>query len=388
MYPSHLVSHRTKQHSIHLKIFKLAVILLLFFFMSTSPVMAEVTLRVMTWVGYSPDAQVAEFEEKMSKKYGETVKVKIHYINGYDEAFTLLRRGEADVTALVDHILHDGRYQFIANKLIIPLEIDKIPHYHSVLADYKPYVEHKGKVYAAPIASGPYGLAYNTKYFDKPPESWNVLWDPKYKGKYAITNGIFEVNVYVTALTMGYSRDKLGDFDGLNTAEFKAKLTSLVKNTESFWPGIDEPYHLQGLHLATSWGFSIPGLRELGEEWKMAEPIEGSPSWIDVQAINQSLANKPLKKAIAHEWINFTLSPEFQIKVIAEGIATPPVTESAIDRLSAEQKQSFHVGDKDFIKKYRVTYPTIKSERNRNGIKYLWNEANKGIVKPVRSESR
>lgn len=349
------------------------------------PSQAEVTLRVMTWVGYSPDEQVHDFEQRMSKKYGEAVKLKIFYMNGYDEAFNLLRRGEADVVVLVDHILRDGRYRFIANKLIIPLDRELVPNYRDVLDVYKPYVEYDGEVYGAPIASGPYGLAYNTKYFDEPPKSWNILWDAKYKGRYAITNGIFEVNIYVTALAMGYPRDSLGDFDGLNTPQFKARLRTLVENAESFWPGIDEAHHLQGLQLATSWGFSMPGLSELGENWQMAEPLEGSPTWIDVHTINQSLANKPLKKALANEWINYTLSPEFQGKVIVDGIATPPVTTSAVDQLSKQQKKDFHLGDKDFTRKYRVVYPTIKQERNRNGIKHLWQEANQGIEKPVRT---
>jgi spermidine/putrescine-binding protein len=376
--------HGTRLGKMKIKLFVLTFLAMHFFFL-VSPVCAETTLNLMTWVGYAPDKQVQEFEKRMTEKYGETVKLKVHYINGYDEAFNLLRRGEGDVVVLVDHILHDGRYRFIANKLIIPLDRELTPNYRFVLDAYKPYVECDNDIYAAPIASGPYGLAYNTKYFDDPPKSWNILWDPHYIGKYAITNGIFEVNLYATALAMGYTRDSLGNFDGLNTPQFKARLRSLVENAESFWPGIDEAHHLQGLHLAASWGFSIPALRELGEEWKMAEPVEGSPTWIDVHTINQSLANKPLKRKLANEWINYTLSPDFQRKVIVEGIATPPVTTSAVAELSERQRNEFHLDDKDFIKKYRVVYPTIKKERNRNGIKYLWTEANKGIEKLVRT---
>ena len=346
---------------------------------------AEVTLRIMTWLGYSPDAQVAEFERRMSEKYAQKVSVKIHYINGYDEAFSLLRRGEADICVLVDHILHDGRYQFIANKLILPLDLSKLPNFADLLPTFKPYVEHRGETYAAPIAAGPYGLAYNTRYFDEPPTSWNILWDPKYRGQYAITNGIFEVNLYVTALAMGYTRDQLGDFDALNQKPFRDKLRQLVENAESFWPGIDEPHHLKGLKLATSWGFSLPGLRELGEDWRMAEPEEGSPAWIDVHAINQSLADEPTKLAIAHDWIDYTLSADFQYEVIVTGIGTPPVTLGAQDRLSPAQAKAFRVGDKDFFERYRVTYPTIKSERTRNGIKFLWESAISGISKPERS---
>lgn len=116
----------------------------------------------------------------------------------------------------------------------------------------------------------------------------------------------------------------------------------------------------------------------------MAEPIEGSPAWIDVNSIRESLKTDPLKMKLAHEWINYTLSPEFQLKVIVEGIATPPVTDTAIEQLSDEQKTTFHLDDKDFIKNFRHYYPTIESERTRNGNKLLWQAANKGVDKPVR----
>ncbi len=347
---------------------------------------AEVTLRLMTWVGYSPESQVQEFEKAMSVKYGKPVKLKIHYINGYDEAFTLLRRGEADVIVLVSHILNDARFQFIANKLISPIDLTKVPHFKSVRKEYETHVKEKGVVYATPIASGPYGLAYNKKYFTEPPTSWNVLWDPKYAGQYAITNGIFEVNLYVTALAMGYAPNSFGEFETLNNPEFKAKLRALVENCESFWPGIDEAHHLQGLQLATSWGFSIPTLRDLGEDWEMAEPSEGSPAWIDVHTIRQSMSKEPLKMDLAHEWINYTLSPEFQVKVIAEGIETPPVTTSAVAKLSPKQRQAFHVDNEDFLKKHRVYYPTITSERTRNGLKLIWQEANRGITKAIKKK--
>ena len=350
------------------------------------PSKADVELRLMTWVGYSPDAEVAQFEKAMTEKYKQSVSVKIHYINDYDEAFTLLRKGEADVIVLVSHILNDARFQFIKNELIAPMDRKRVPNYEKIMGAYKDHCEDGGKLYAVPIASGPYGLAYNKKYVNEPPKSWNVLWDPKYKGKYAITNGIFEVNLYVTALAMGYPKDSFGDFVKLNNSEFRGRLRSLIENAESFWPGIDEAHHLQGLHLATSWGFSMPGLKELGEDWAMAEPEEGSPAWIDVHTIRKTMESDPFKMKLAHDWINFTLTPDYQLKVIVEGIATPPVTTDAAARLSQEQRKAFNLDDPEFNKNFRAYYPTITSERTRNGLKLIWKQANKGVDKPVRQK--
>ena len=40
-----------------------------------------------------------------------------------------------------------------------------------------------GKVYAIPFAFDSIGLIYDTDKVKPAPTSWNVLWDPKYKGK-------------------------------------------------------------------------------------------------------------------------------------------------------------------------------------------------------------
>ena len=59
-----------------------------------------------------------------------------------------------------------------------------------------------GKVYAIPYAFDSIGLIYDTDKVKPAPTSWNVLWDPKYKGKVlGYDNG--EHNFSFTALDHG-----------------------------------------------------------------------------------------------------------------------------------------------------------------------------------------
>lgn len=344
-----------------------------------TPSFANYSLNLLTWDGYAPDEFVTEFEEYIQKKYGKTVKINRAYLQDTTEIFGLVRTGKADIFVPTQHILNDERWKFIENKLALPLNLDNIPNYKYLQKSFSPYTTFSDKVYAIPIAHGSYGLIYNAKYFETPPTTWNVLWDEKYKGKYTITNGTTEVNIYITALALGYDANEMSNFSKLNNDIFRQKLRALVQNAHSFWPGIDSPHHLKGLYMGTSWGWSLSALRKTGEDWRMIDPEEGSPAWVDLHAIGQSLRNKPFLKKIAEEWINYTIGKKFQIEVVVNSLSSSPVTENIIEELSKENIRQFHLDDPEYFAKYRHLYPTIEKKRDRNGLKILWDTASRGI---------
>ncbi len=345
----------------------------------SSQALAEDVLNLLTWDGYAPDEYITEFEGFVEKKYGKKVKINRTYLQDTTEIFVPVRTGKADIFVPTQQILNDGRWKFVENKLALPLNLENIPNFKHVLKSFTPYTTFGGKVYAAPIAHGAYGLAYSTKYFSTPPKSWNILWDKKYKGKFAITKGTTEVNIYVTALTMGYDPADMSNFSKLNNEAFHTKLRALVENAHSFWPGIDSPHDLKGMHMGASWGWSLSGLKELGEEWKMVDPEEGSPAWVDSHALGHSLKNKPFLKKVAEEWINFTLGKKYQVDVVVNYLSCAPVTQNIVDELPEEKIKEFHLDDPNYVAKYRHFYPTIKKKRDRNGIKILWENATKGV---------
>ena len=314
-------------------------------------VFAEDVLNMLTWDGYAPDEHVAEFEKYIHQKYGRKVRIERSYLQDTTEIFVPVRTGKVDIFVPTQHILNDGRWKFIDNKLALPLNLDNIPNFKYLIKSLEPYTTFSNKVYAAPIAHGAYGLVYNTKYFKTPPKTWNILWDDAYKGKYSITKGTTEVNIYITALAMGYDVADMSVFSKLNNEQFRQKLRVLVQNAHSFWPGIDSPHHLKGLHLGTSWGWSLHGLREMGENWEMIDPEEGSPAWVDSHAIGHSLKNKPFLKKVAEEWINYTLGKKYQIEVVVNYLSSAPVTQNIIDGLSEEKIKEFHLDDPEYVSK-------------------------------------
>lgn len=337
-------------------------------------------LRLLVWEGYAPETQRAKFRRFISEKYSIDVILKVNYIVNAEDGFAALRLKKADIVSPAHNRINDKRFRMIDSGLLLPLNLDNLPNYQQLNPSFKhsKYLVKDGVHYGLPFAWGPYGLVYNTAYFDEPPQSWNVLWDPKYKGQYSIAD-YAEINIFLTALAMGYDKKALSDFDQLNNKAFQAKLTSLLINAKSLWEGVDTADDLMQKKLASSWGFSLPELKKRGEIWKWAYPKEGVPGWIDNHVLSQELADKPELKRIAEEWINFTISNEFQTSVLVEALGTNPVNTMTVETASEAQKQGFYAKSLSEPKALIVLMPQL-DRRTRNGIDNLWNTALKHFL--------
>lgn len=345
-------------------------------FMLPMHIQAEVTLNMLTWEGYSPDGQVKRFKKLVKEKYNEDLTFNITYISSADEYFDNIRRKSVDIIAPSHNIIKDQRYKLIVAKLILPIDIENIPNYSKLLPALKNagYTTEKGKLYSVPLVHGPYGLAYNVDKLSSPPESWNIFWDPKFKDKYTISSDYSEVNVYIAALAEGVSPSDLTNIEKLKSPEISQRLTQLIKNANSLWEGVDSADGFQNNVIGAAWGFSFPELAKRGQTWKMADPKEGTTGWVDGHAITYTLRDKPKHKRIAEEWINFTISDDFQLNAIVKGIGSAPVNISIKDKLTKQEIKDFHFDDPNYFSEKRILWPVL-STRERNFIRDLWKKA-------------
>ncbi len=236
------------------------------------------------------------------------------------------------------------------------------------------YCTSDGKVYAVPHVRGPYGLAYNTSIVSTVPDTWNVFWDPQYTGKYVIGMNQYEHNVSLVALSLGVPKDKIYDIKTLlATPNLKDRLTQLAVNAGGMWQGVDDPETLKGKSIAAVWGFSLPQLKQMGEEWQIAEPKEGTTGWVDNFMISKTLRDKPKLRRISEAWLNFVLGDDYQIYDV-RGLACAPVTTTVVSKLKPEEVSRLHLDDPGHFKKNRILWE-ILDQRQRNGIRLLWDNA-------------
>lgn len=333
------------------------------------------TLRILAWEGYTPAVQLEAYKQEVKRKFGVDLEIEVQYAKQFSEFFDGLRGNKFDLVAPIYDIIKDATYDLIVNQLIIPVDLANIPNYATLIPtlQYPGYATDDGKVYAVAMVQGPYGLMYNKDRIAAP-ESWSVLWDPKYKGQYTIGN-LPNFNVVTVALSLGLEGDSVFHYESLRAdPRVLARLTQLAKNSSKVWDGVDDATDLRNLPLTAGYGFSIPALREMGQNWQYAAPVEGSIWWVDNWVLSSRLANQPTLKRIAEDFINFTLSTGYQLDVFMRGTASFPVTLDVKPMASAEEVVFFHLDDPRY---FSLDRPTLKSlsPRDRNGMQMLWDTA-------------
>jgi len=349
---------------------------------------AQDTLKMLIWEGYAPKYQVNIFKNYIEKKYNRPIEIEINHPSAVIDFYNALRSEKFHIISPAHNLIKDERFSYIKNKLIMPIDLKYIPNYKYIIqslqsADY--ITDAKGNIYGVPFIHGPYALIYNTKYFSSPPKSWAILWDKKYKNNYAISSDYYEANIYITALLIGLEGSEISDFSKLRENDiFKKKLEQLALNVHTLWKGVDTAKDLKGLALATSWGFSLDELKKNGEVWKIADPKEGTTGWVDNFVLSSSLLDKPFLKKVAHEWLNFTLSSQFQVNVVVRQLLSIPVNGSIKKLLTQEEVLTYHINDINYFEEKRILWPILKEHNysERDALHNLWKRAIKNKSKP------
>jgi len=336
-------------------------------------------LRLLVWGGYVPTKFVRQFENTITEKYGRKVTLQIVFVEKSDDFFDPVREKAADVITISHHLFKDERFGFISKNLLLPLDVCNIPNYKNLTPFLAALDYHAkdGKVYGAPVGQGSYGLAYDATKLSPAPDSWQVLWNPRFAKQYVIGEHEYLYNAAITALALGYAPETLSTYDRLNNKKFKEKLGALAQDAHSFYGGKDSVKVINGASLAVIWGDSLRPLLDNGQKWKMADTKEGIPWWIDDYAITWALDDNPFLKRVAEEWINMVLSPEFQVENNVRRLRIYPVVTNINGKLTSTEKQRVQMNGVGLVKRKRILQATA-SQRDRNGIKLLWDEAMAG----------
>ncbi len=234
-------------------------------------------------------------------------------------------------------ILHDM-------ELVIPLELEKLPHYQSLHHQLR-YTEwglFDSKVYAVPWAWGPTGLLYDTEAMPEP-DSWNVLWDEAYRGRVALWDDVSMI--WTTALSLGYrnvyslTRDQL--------AEVRSKLLELNENVHGYYQGEEEELRFMTEHKVValnSWFDPSARLRARGRSYKMVIPREGAVGMFDSYLISTDSRHQEL----AHLYINHQISPPVQQQLVQiTGLA--PANIETLALLRPEEIKALHLDEADYF---------------------------------------
>jgi ABC-type Fe3+ transport system substrate-binding protein len=305
----------------------------------------KVLLRMLVLEGYAPEEDRLIFQKMMLNKYRVKVEFKIDYVIGPEQFLESLRRRSHELLTPSHNIPKSLRWPLIKSRLLLPIQTENIPNFKKIIPSLQQtdFLTENGNVYAVPFLQGSYGLVYDSSLTEEP-KSWKALWEPAAIGKYAVSSGYPEVNVYITALATGVDKSDVSNLDIVDTPAFRRNLASLANNAARVWHGVDTAEILSGLAYSTSWGFALADLNADGRPWKMADPIEGSPAWVNTWALAAHLKNSPDQLWVAEKWINFVISDVTQLSYMRR-LGASPTNANVAKIATASETRDFHIGD-------------------------------------------
>ncbi len=268
------------------------------------------TLNLLVWEGYADPAFTKAFEEQ------HHCKISASYMGSSDELVAKLRGGSAGNYDVISPS-SDVATSIAAANLAAPLDLTKIPGYAQLSPQLTslPLVRVKGQIFGVPFMWGPDPLLYDTSVFAQPPESWNVLWDAKYRGKISVWDDLS--TIYMAAQVLGYDKPDPSQLYNLTDEQLdavKKKLLELKPNIRKMWSTGGELTNLFQNHevvAAMGWPLMTNQLRKVNFPVGETIPKENTTGWIDHLMITAGSENKDL----AYEFLECMIEAHTHEKV-------------------------------------------------------------------------
>ncbi len=323
------------------------------------------TLNLLVWEGYADPSFVQGFEQQCK------CKVSASYMGSSDELVAKLRGGSAGTYDVISPS-SDVATSIASSGLAEPLNLAKLPGYSQLSPQLNslPLVRVKGQVYGVPFMWGPDPLIYDTQVFPQPPASWNVLWDPKYRGKISVWDDLS--TVYMTAQVLGYDQpdpSRLYDLTDEQLEAVKKKLLELKPNIRKMWSTGGELTNLFQNHevvAAMGWPLMTNQLRKVNFPVGETIPKENTTGWIDHLMITAGSENKDL----AYKFLEYMIEPQTQKKV-TDVTGYTPANPQAGQFMTADEVKSLHLDDVDNYQKRLYFWQNVPRRAKYNEI---WNE--------------
>ena len=187
-------------------------------------------LKITCWDGYAKP-YVDDFKVLVKNKYKVDLEIKIHNPVDQDEFYEAAKTGKADLISPPQDMVKNPKFYCFTegNFLLQTPDLKNIPNFKHVLPFFQKdqALIYNGLRYGVPYNCGPYGLAYNTEVVKSAPTSWNIFFDPQYKGQYTINNNFPKCNIWISALSLGYGYEDIFDISKLDRKKYRLGLTSL-----------------------------------------------------------------------------------------------------------------------------------------------------------------
>ncbi len=296
----------------------------------------EGVVDIVAWPGYIERGDtdkgydwVTEFEKKSG------CKVRVKTAGTSDEMVALMNEGGFDLVTASG----DASMRLIAGKRVQEVNISLIPSYKNIDPRLQQAAWHTmgGKHFGVPYQWGYNVLAYSTKVFKKPPQSWDVVFKEMTLDDGKSNKGrvqAFDGPIYIAdaALYLMYNNPDLGIKNPyeLDEKQYKAALDLLRgqrKIVSRYWHDamvqIDD-FKNEGVVASSAWGFQVNLLQSEKQAIASVVPREGATGWADTTMMH---ADAPHPNC-AYMWMEHSINKKLQGDLAAWFGSVPVVPEA------------------------------------------------------------
>ncbi len=259
---------------------------------------AAQTLYYFTWSDYVDREQLAGFEARTG------ARVVVDTFSSNEELLAKIQGGAGgyDVAAPSDFMVSI----MVREGLLAELDLARIPNVASLSPWLSDLPFDPAQRYAVPYLWGTVGIGFDSAVVATPPDSWEVLWDPRYRGKISMLNDQREV-FGVALRAMGHS---LNETAPAAIEQAKRRLLAqkpLVKTYTS--ENYDNLLAAGEVALAHGWGGAVARAMDERPSLRYVIPREGATIWADCLVVLRTSRNKDL----AMRFINYLLETDVAV---------------------------------------------------------------------------
>ncbi|WP_036728976.1 ABC transporter substrate-binding protein [Peptoniphilus mikwangii] len=223
--------------------------------------------------------------------------------------------------------------RLIKEDIIQKLDFNNIPNYSGISSALKNKEFDPNNEYSVPYFAGTVGIIYNTEMVSEDINSWNALWDAKYKNQIIMYNSQRD-SIAIALKKLGYSMNSI---DKIQLEEAKEILIQQKPLVYAYLTDDGRDVLVQGdAAMGVMYSGDAALMMENNSSLKYVIPKEGSNIWIDSFVIPKNAKNKEA----AEKFIDFMCRPDIAAKNAEYCVGYTSPVDAAKDLLPEKLKNS------------------------------------------------
>ncbi len=303
-------------------IITLSMIMLISLVSCSAKESAETVLNVYNWGDYIDESILEDFENETG------IHINYEMFATNEDMYVKLKQGgtKYDIVFPSDYMIE----RMINENMLHKIDLSKIPNYQYINPKFKGLDYDPGDEYSVPYMWGTVGIVYNKTMVDDVVDSWDILWNEKYKDNILMLDSQRDT-MMVALKKLGYSMNTRN----LNELEQAKQLLVQQKDIVRAYVGDNvKDLLLAGeAAMAVVWSGEAIAIMFENDNFDYAYPKEGTNLWFDSIVIPKDVQNIDA----AHEFIDFLNRPDIAFRNIDYiGYSSPNV--EAVKMLDDEIK--------------------------------------------------